>query len=59
MFNKKMLWITLDYRAIKGSPVIQDFEHMNAAFQATYADVCKLFKDLDVLHQSLKQKIDS
>ena len=35
-------------------PVIQNFEHMNAAFQATYADVCKLFKDLDVLHQPLK-----
>ena len=39
-------------------PVLQDFEHINAAFQATYADVCKLFKDVDVLHQLLKQKIN-
>ena len=40
-------------------PLIQDFEHMNAAFQATHTDICKLFKDLDVLYQSLKQQISS
>jgi|SRR5215469_2231052 len=38
-------------------PIIQDFESVNASFQATNADPCKVFADLDILHQSLKQKI--
>ena len=38
-------------------PHIQDFESVNAAFQATNADPYKVFGDLDVLHKSLQLKI--
>ena len=32
-------------------PKIQDFEHMNAAFQATHAGVGNLNRDLEMLQQ--------
>lgn len=38
-------------------PIIQDFERVNAAFQATNANLYKIYQDLDVLHRSIKDKI--
>lgn len=39
-------------------PIIKEFENVNAAFQATNADPSKVFKELDLLHQSILQRID-
>ncbi len=39
------------------SPLINEFEQINASFQHTNADQCRLFKDLDVFYISLRSRI--
>ena len=39
------------------SPIIFEFEKLNATFQATTADPEKLMKELDMHHQSLRKRL--
>lgn len=39
------------------SPIIKEFDQVNCFFQATRADPEEMVKELDILHQSLKQRI--
>ena len=42
---------------IFASPLINEFEQINASFQHTNADHCRLLKDLNVFYISLRSKI--
>ena len=46
-----------NYYLVFASPLINEFEQINAFLQHTNADHCRLFKDFDVFYISLKSRI--
>ncbi len=53
MLNDRSNYLYLVFAA----PLINEFEQINASFQHTNADQCRLFKDLDVFYMSLRSRI--